>query len=96
MIISGTSQNKKLDEILKIPIIGAVTCFFICSAPIPILFIFNYISPTFQETDLEKYLPLIVSIWNIILTYFLKVKINIFFIPCWIVFGLIFILKLLS
>jgi hypothetical protein len=96
MIISGTSQNKKLDEFLNIQIIGSIICFFICSAPIPIIFVYNYIYPTFQEVDLEKYLPLIVSIWNFILTYFLKVKISIFFIPCWIVFGMIFILKLFS
>lgn len=89
MIPSLKTENQTLQKIFEPPIIGPIVIFLIAIAPVPLLFIINAIFPLDENSSIEQYNALVAGLWNLLLTFGLKIKINIFFIPCWLLFTII-------
>jgi hypothetical protein len=94
MIISLKTKNKKLNDLFEPPIIGGIIIFLISILPVPLMFIINGFFDIIPTEIIERYNAIITAGWNIFLTYYSKIKISIFFIPCWILFLVIGLLRL--
>lgn len=89
MIISLETKYPTLQKICEPPIIGPIFIFLIAVAPIPLLFILNGIFHFTTNEYIEQINALVTGIWNVALTFGFRIKIKLFFIPCWILFLLI-------
>mgnify|MGYP003668646519 CR=1 FL=1 len=96
MIISLKTDIEWLNDFYKPPIIGAFIILLVSVVPVPILFIINGIFDIVEIEVVERVTALFAGVWNIVLTFFFKTKISILFVPCWILFTIIGILRLFS
>lgn len=94
MFISLKTDKEWLNEVYKTPIIGAFFILLVSVAPVPILFILNGIFDLVETEILERVTALFAGVWNIVLAFLLRTKISVLFVPCWILFMIIGILRL--
>lgn len=92
MMITLKTPHKSMLDIFDIPIIGVIIFFIIALIPVPIYMMISEIYDVKYDAD-NGLIQGITAIWNLVLSYILKVKIGIFFIPCWILFFVVFCLK---
>lgn len=95
MIINLKTENKLLQELYEPPIIGGFLVLLLALLPVPVLFILNGLFELVETEAIERVNALITGFWNIGLTFIYKIRIGIFFIPCWILITIIGILRLL-
>lgn len=95
MIITLKTPHQTLSNIFNVPLVGAFILFIIALLPVPVWIIMSAIFHFHYNGD-DGVIQLIVAGWNLLLAYVVNVKIGIFFIPCWVLFGAIGILKVFS
>lgn len=96
MIVSLKTENRALLKMFEVPVIGPFIIFLIAMLPIPLMFILNGLFD-FASTDyIERINALVAGAWNLVLLFGCRVKICFIFIPCWILFTLIGILRYLQ
>jgi len=86
MIITLKTEKGTLNKLMDIPFLGGLLIFLLAMLPIPLLFIVNGLFDVMDNAIVEKTNALIAGIWNMLLTFGLRIQIGIFFIPCWILF----------
>ena len=94
MIINLKTENKLLMDLYEPPIIGGFLILLFALLPVPVLFLVNWLFELVETETIERVNALISGFWNIGLTFIYKIRIGIFFIPCWILFTIIGILRL--
>ncbi|UIR56908.1 hypothetical protein LZQ00_03605 [Sphingobacterium sp. SRCM116780] len=93
MIITLKTQKESLNKLMDIPLLGAFLFFLLAMLPVPLLFIVNSLFDLMDNALVEKTNALITGVWNVLLTFGLRIQIGIFFIPCWILFLVIGIFR---
>lgn len=86
MIISLNTENLTLCKIFDIRILGPFIILLFALTPIPLMFIANGIFDITTNEYLERINAMIAGLWNTLLYWYFRIKISIFFIPCWILF----------
>lgn len=94
MFIDIETKNEWLNEINEVPIIGDSIIFLYSVLPLVFLMIINWMFAIIDETYIDATDSLIAGLWNIVLTFDKSTKITILFIPCWIIFTIVGIVKL--
>ena len=88
------TEIKWIDDISSVPVIGHIFLFIFAFVPAVILsFIFQTVIPYFHDDiGFTKAMLILLPIWNLGL-WISQVRIFIIFIPSWIFFGIIAIIK---
>ena len=89
MITFLDTENERLQNLFSTPIIGGIAIFLIALLPVPIMFLVNGIFEIVGNELIERSNAIITGLWNMVLTFRYKIKISVFFIPCWILFIII-------
>lgn len=99
MFITLKSDRRMLMKIAKIPFLGDAVLMSIATFPFFVLMVVNaFLALGYENLEKSK-MYVVFGIYNIILTFFFKIRISIFFCPCWLFFtfyGLLNILKTLQ
>ncbi len=93
MIISLKTGSKPLNDLFAIPLLGSFIIFVLALFPVPLAYILNHFLYFAEDTFIERGIVLVTAVWNVILTFVFHVRISIFFIPCWLLFLIIGILR---
>jgi hypothetical protein len=96
LLMSVKTQFDWITEIAKIPILGAAFLFVVMFVPAVLLsFLAQAIIPGLHDDiGFTKAMLLLLPGWNLLL-WFSKIKLYFFFLPSWIVFGGIALIKLI-
>ncbi|PIT09626.1 hypothetical protein BHC46_05730 [Snodgrassella alvi] len=95
MIISLKTHHPFLISIMNIPLIGAYIILLLALLPVPIAIIANEIW-SYGFTDENAFIHMVVAFYNLILSFIFKIRIAIIFIPCWLIFFVVGILKIFN
>lgn len=93
MVITLKTKNQTLQKIFGTPMVGAIVVFLIALAPVPLLFILNHIFNFTENIFIERINALITGLWNLVLFLKFEINIGVLFIPCWLLFTVIGILR---
>lgn len=94
MIINLKTQYKAAHDIFKIPLIGPFLFFLIALFPALLCIILGEIFSFNYDNYEHGLIQLVIAAWNVLLSYIVKIKIGIFYIPCWLLFGVMGILMI--
>ena len=96
MLISLKTEIQWIKRAFEPPFIGGWLIFLIAAAPIPLILLINGLFEIIDNESIERTNALVTAAWNAVLTFVYKTKISILFIPCWLLFSVIGILRLLA
>lgn len=95
MIVSLKTHHSFLNSIMNIPLIGAYIILILAVLPIFVAIIANEIWP-YGLTYENAIIDIVVALYNLILSFIFKIRIAIIFIPCWLIFSVMGILKIFN
>lgn len=93
MIIGLKTPYKTALNIFNIPLAGPFIFLVIACFTLPFALIVNHFFHFATNYQIEQANLIIMPLWNLLLSFVAKIKISIFFIPCWLAFGIIGALK---
>jgi len=94
MIIGVKTNRKRILEIASVPVIGGFFLFVICFVPaVAMTFFIQYLFPSISGDPYFGYiLGVLLPLWNLLL-YVFDIRLRIFFIPAWLLFGVIALMR---
>jgi len=94
MIIGIKTNRKRLLKVADAPVIGGIFLFITCFVPaVAATFFIQYLFPSISGDPYFGYiLGVILPLWNLLL-YIFDIRLSIFYIPAWLLFGAIGLLR---
>ena len=88
-MISVRTQYEGLQQIAAVPVMGGVLLFVLALLPVPVAWLLHGAFGWWDATALARVVALVAALWNLGLSLFARTTINLFAIPCWLLFLLI-------
>lgn len=94
MIIGIKTNRKRLLEVTEIPVIGGFFLFVLCFVPaVAATFFVQHLFPSISgDPNFGYILSVLLPLWNLLL-YLLDVRLSVFYVPAWLLFGVIGLLR---
>ncbi len=88
-MMSVRTQYEGLQQIAAVPVMGGVLLFVLALLPVPVAWLLHGAFGWWDATALARVVALVAALWNLGLSLFARTTINLFAIPCWLLFLLI-------
>ncbi|MBN8642457.1 MAG: hypothetical protein J0L86_11660 [Flavobacteriales bacterium] len=89
------TKNDLLKEINEVPFIGEIVILLYSALPLVLLMMANRIFDLIDDVYVKNVDVLIAGLWNIFLHFKKDTKMSIFTIPCWILYTVVGVIKLI-